>query len=386
MTDATSTAVGAEREIPREAVLRARPWIRRMLIGASATVLLEGVSMGLGFATSVLLARWLGSQEYGEYAFALAWAGTLGTVAILGMDRFLVRGLGVYHVRNEWALMRGLLKRTTQLGLLISIAVGLVGCIVAVSTLSAGVRLPFALAMIFVPLSTLTLLRQGAMQAFGRVVAGQLPEYVIRPAIILGLIVALAVLGSGALSSATAVGANLTGMGVACVVGLLLLRRTVPGAVASVNAKYSTRAWVVSSVPMMLISSVWALNNYAATLIVGSLDGARDAGIYNVVEKSAGLIAVFLVAANMPLAPTVARLFAQGDHDALQHTVARTAQVTFVVALPVALAFLIFPGDYLRIFGVGFIVGGTGADDPNRGAACERGGGTCRDCPDDDWP
>ena len=133
-------------------------------------------------------------------------------------------------------------------------------------------------------------------------------------------------------------------MAVACLVGIVLLRQTIPDRLGSVNPTYATRAWVVSSVPMMLISSVWALNNYAATLIVGTLDGTRDAGIYNVVEKSAGLIAVFLVAANMPLAPAVARLSAQGDHATLQHTITRTAQVTFLVSIPVAASFLLFPG------------------------------------------
>ena len=176
MTESAPTVVGGDRGISGEVVRRAQPWLRRMLIGASGTVVLQGVSMGLGFVTSVLLARWLGTRKYGEYVFALAWAGTLGTVAILGMDRFLVRGLGVYHVRNEWGLMKGLLRRATQLGFAISTAIGVCACIIALSSLSPGVRLPFALAMIFVPVSTVTLLRQGAMQAFGRVVAGQVPD------------------------------------------------------------------------------------------------------------------------------------------------------------------------------------------------------------------
>ena len=62
--------------------------------------------------------------------------------------------------------------------------------------------------MLLVPLTALTLLRQGAMQAFGRVVSGQLPEFLIRPLLILAGILLLEWLGRGILSPTTALGAN----------------------------------------------------------------------------------------------------------------------------------------------------------------------------------
>ena len=130
----------------------------------------------------------------------------------------------------------------------------------------------------------------------------------------------------------------------ACVVGGVLLRRALPHEVQSSRPGFATQSWLRSALPMMLISGVWAANNYVGTLVVGTLDGTRAAGIYSVVEKGAGLIVVFLLAANMPLAPAVARLHARGDRRGLEHATERIAQVTLLASAPVALAFALFPG------------------------------------------
>jgi O-antigen/teichoic acid export membrane protein len=336
-----------------------RPPIRRILVSASGTLLLQGFALLVGFATSVLLARLLGGSDYGIYVYALAWGSLLALPAILGLDRFLVRGIAVYEVEQKWRLMKGLLRRTNQLVLLSSMVTAGVGCLVAILLLSESLRWPFCIAMLFVPITTLTLVRQGAMQAIGRVVTGQLPEYLIRPVVTLVGIGVIELVGRDSLTATTALGANVGGVAVAFVVGAVLLRRALPGVLRSVRPEYATREWMRAALPMMLIAGVWLMNNYVATLVVGTLDGPRAAGVYSVVEKGGELIVLVLVAANMPLAPVIARMHARKDRDGLQHATERVAQAALVVSLPVAAAFAIFPGVYLDMFGSSFHTGVT---------------------------
>lgn len=340
-------------------VTSSRPSMRRMLMSTSATVILQGASLLMGFATSVLLAHFLGGVGYGRYVYALAWAGLLTTPAILGLDRFLVRGMAQYEVGEEWQLMKGLLKRTNELVLTSSIVIAASGCAIATIFLSGELRWSFCVAMLLIPLTALTMLRQGAMQAIGRVVSGQLPEYLIRPTLILAGIGVLEYIGNGALTSTTALAVNVAGVGVAFTVGAIMLRRTLPTVLRLATAQYETRTWIRASLPMMLISGVWLANNYLATLVVGTLDGPRAAGVYSVVEKGAELIVLVLVAANMPLAPAIARMHARGDAIGLQHTTERVAQATLLVSAPLALGFAIFPSLYLDIFGASFQTGTT---------------------------
>jgi O-antigen/teichoic acid export membrane protein len=330
-----------------------------MLLSASATAVLQGASNVLGFVLSVLLARFLGSRGYGLYALAFAWASLLMTPAILGLDRFLVRGIAVYEVQEKWQLMKGLLRRTNQLVLLTSTAIAFCGIVVAITWLSPSLRGPFAVAMLLVPITTLTLLRQGAMQAVGRVVSGQLPEYLVRPLLIIMGVVALELAGQGALTPTTALGANVAGVAVAFVVGALLLRRALPAVLRTVCPEFITREWLRASLPMMLISGVWLANGYAATLVVGSLDGPRAAGVYSIAQKGAELIVILLAAANMSLAPAIARLHARGDRQGLERTTEHMARATLLASIPVAVAFMAFPDVYLGLFGAGFRTGAT---------------------------
>ena len=342
-----------ESKLPRGSVTR------KTLVSASGVVLMQGAAMVIGFATAVVLARRLETVGYGRYVFALAWTSVLAIPAILGLDRFLVRGIAVYEVGGEWGLMKGLLRRTNQLVMATALAIAATGCVVANVWLSPELRWPFCVAMLFIPLNTLTVIRQGAMQAIGRVVSGQLPEYVIRPALTLVGIGILAALGHHALGATSALGANIVGVAVAFVVGAALLRRALPPVLNSVRPEYATRDWVRAALPMMLISGVWMANNYCTTLVVGTIDGPRAVGVYSVVQKGAELIVVLLVAANMPLAPLVARAYARADLAELEHVTERVAQAAFVVSLPIGVGLALFPMTYLGIFGSGFQVGAT---------------------------
>jgi O-antigen/teichoic acid export membrane protein len=343
-----------------EAPLEARrPVVKRMLISASATAILQGGSGIMAFVLAVILARFLGSVGYGLYALGYAWSTLLLVPAILGLNTFLVRGIAVYEVKEQWRLMKGLLYRTNQLVLLTSTTIAVCGIVVAVLWLSPSFRGPFCVAMLLVPLTALTLLRQGAMQAFGKVVKGQLPEYLIRPLLIIVCVVLLEIIDPDALTPTTALAANVFGVAVAFTVGALFLRQTLPIALRSVRPAFATRMWLRASLPMMLISGVWMANNYAATLMVGILDGPGSAGVYSAAQKGAEVIVIILYATNMPLAPAIARLHTRGDREGLERTTEHMARATLLVSVPIAGAFMLFPHLYLGLFGSSFQVGAT---------------------------
>jgi O-antigen/teichoic acid export membrane protein len=336
-----------------------RVGIRQMLMSASGTAVLQAFSNGAGLLTALLLARFLGRYGYGRYAIAFAWASLLAGLATLGLDRYLVRGIAVYEVHEQWQMMKGLLRRANQLVLLTSIIIAVSGVAIGLAWISPALRGPFCVAMLIVPVTALTLLRQGAMQAFGRVVSGQLPEYLIRPLLIIAGIIALKLIGSSALSPTAALGVNVAALAIACTLGAVLLLRALPASLHSILPRYDTREWLRGSVPMMLIGGVWMFNNYVGTLVTGTLRGPSVAGVYNVVQTGAAVIVLFLVAANMPLAPVVARLYTRGDREQMERTTEHIAVAGLLVSVPVCAALAIFPGVFLGIFGPGFRVGST---------------------------
>jgi O-antigen/teichoic acid export membrane protein len=330
-----------------------------MLRGASGTALLQAISNAGGLLTALLLARLLGSAGYGAYAFGFAWAGVLFIFATLGLDRYLVRGIAIYEVEGHWDLMKGLLRRSTQLVLASGIAIATIAGVMGVVLLPSFQKVPFCVAMALVPLTALTLLRQGGMQAFGQVVLGQIPEYLLRPVLIILGVLLLQFLGGATLTATTAMLVNVAAVAIAFITGAILFTRTVPGNLRQVQAMYATGEWIRAAIPMLVISGGWMLNNYVGTLVTGTLDGSSAAGVYSVVQSGAAIVVLFLVAANMPLAPVVARLHSRKDHEQLEHATERIAQAGLLASAPICLGLAAFPKVFLGLFGPGFESGAT---------------------------
>jgi O-antigen/teichoic acid export membrane protein len=334
--------------------------LRKMLFGASATAIMQAASSGTTFLVAVILARLLGSRGYGAYVFSLAWVAVLTMPAGLGLNRFVVRGIANYEVNEQWGYLRGLLVRANTLVAVTATAVAAVGAAVALATLGSTLRWVFVVAMLLIPINALTILRQGTMQALGRVIAGQIPEYVIRPVLLLGGVGALVLVGPKVQTATIAMIINVTALAAAFVGGVVLLRKAIPVQVRNVDPQYRMREWMMAALPMMLIGGIWQLNGYVSTIAVGAIGGVREAGIYSAVEKGGELIVLLLVAANMPFAPLVARMHAKGEHSGLEHAAERIAKATALASLPIALFFVVVPGVYLGLFGSAFDSGSTG--------------------------
>lgn len=324
--------------------------------GASGSFALKVGATALAFVGSVVLARLLGTDGYGAYAYAMAWINVLAAPTMLGLDKLLVREVAIQQARQDWGHMRGLLFWSNIVIFAVSTVVALV---VFVSTkarvLSAEPMMTETLwiALLWLPLLTLTCLRQSAMQGLHRVVEGQLPEELVRPALFLLLVFATALLVGG-LNAPWAVGLNVLAACVAYLIGVLLLRRNLPPSVHAAKRQYASRSWLQSGFPFLLLGSMQALNGYLPILVLGWTHSSEEVGIFAVAARSAGLIAFFQLAANAVLAPTIARLYAQGKTEQLQRVITKSSRVILLVALPLAIG-LAVAGDYfLRIFGSEF--------------------------------
>ena len=121
------------------------------------TLALSAAYAVLSFATVVILARLLGVSDFGAYAYSIAWANLLGVPAVLGFDRLIVRDVATYVAEKNWSLTRGLLRRSSQIVGSVSICLALSASAVAVIVLRTPGGGTFPIAMVLVPLTSLTL-------------------------------------------------------------------------------------------------------------------------------------------------------------------------------------------------------------------------------------
>ena len=86
-----------------------------ILRGAGLVVVIRVLASAVGFASVVLLARWMGSSQYGLYSFAIASMVLLAYPATLGLPGAAVRFVAQHVAAEDWQHVVGFMKASSWL-------------------------------------------------------------------------------------------------------------------------------------------------------------------------------------------------------------------------------------------------------------------------------
>jgi O-antigen/teichoic acid export membrane protein len=308
----------------------------------------------------ILLARWLGAAQFGVYAFAMAVVTLLAIPAGLGLPSVVIRFVSEYHFRGDWARIRGLLGFANRSVLVASLV--LMALLVLVAGfprfgLDSEYRYALYLAAPLVVLLGLEELRSAALKGVDRVLVGQIPEMVVRPAVFLAGVLVLMAAPVQA-DAQTALWLYLTAALVAFVLGAVLLLRTVRPHMRGLVAVSDTPVWVRTALPLLLLGGVQIIGAQMDLILLGLYRSSEETGVYRATFQVAQLVTFAWIAVNTVIAPKLSRLQVAGDRPGLQTLVVQANRVTFVLALPVALVCLVAGEQVLGlVFGVEYRVG-----------------------------
>ncbi len=327
-----------------------------MVRGIFGTLGLTISAAGLTFINGVLLARLLGATGYGIYASAIGVVLLISAPLALGLDRLLTRDLAASGALGTWGRARGLIVRTVEVVLPVSlVAIVIVGFGAGMlrGALSDEALPVLWLALLMVPLLVLTALRRAITLGLQRIVSSQLPDSLVRPGVFT-LLLAAAYLTTGVLTALGAMTLNLVSVIVAFVFGLLLLWRQLPRDMRATPTEYETRRWMREAVPFALAATATTLMNQIDVVLVGALAGPTAAGLYSVAVRGAALALFGAMAVNTTLAPTAAQMWTRNERTRLQYVVTRAARGAFFFALGVAILLWLFGAQFLLLFGEDF--------------------------------
>jgi O-antigen/teichoic acid export membrane protein len=346
--------------VARLAALTARTGVSpAMLKGAVWSIGGNAFGAAASFVTQVILARSLEATRYGVYSYLLAWVNVAVLVGKLEFDNIAVRFVGAYDGQRQDGLLRGFLRYGGRIVAGTAIAVALVAGLTAWLLrrhLQAGIVEGIWTAAVLVPLSALLLFSSSALQGFRRVPQAQLPQLVLRPVLFgIAIVLMVSVLGLH-LGAGSAVALNAAATAVALVVSLTLLGRAVPASVVSAAPVLDTAKWKRAVGGFLLISAAQlVLSQQADILVVGTLLGPRDAGLYSVASQLSSLISLGAAAVMFVVLPAVADLHARGRRPELQRLVVRTVQGCAAVSIPVAVPLIAAGHTVLSAYGPAFV-------------------------------
>ncbi|WP_435786400.1 flippase [Alcanivorax borkumensis] len=306
---------------------------------------LKLLSMPLTLGASVLLARGLGPEGYGQYVFVLSLITMLALPVGPGIGQLITREVAKYQHSEQWALFRGVLRRSNQWVVLAAtfFLFVVVSAACWYAKWDANDRWTLLLiASLLVPLFGFNTIRSNTLQGLRHVVLAQLPDLLLRPAV--HLVAAGILLFAGLLNPATALGAQIAGTGVAFLVGALFLKRKIPGKVRMSVPEYRTPEWGKAIMPFTLLAAVGTLNSQIGILVLGWLGQPEDVAALQIGMSGSALVVFFLALINLVISPHIIKAREEGDKVKLKMLSRYSARAALVGALPIGLP-LIFIGD-----------------------------------------
>lgn len=333
----------------------------QLLRGGVGSVAVKIGSTLLSVALAVVLARALGAEGFGVYSFVFALITILAIPAQMGLPNLVVRETAKAQAENDWPLINGLWRWATLMALMMSAALIIIGALAAwifAARLPEGGLAVFYWGLVLVPLIALGNLRGAALRGLRHVVQGQLPEFILRPAFLVVLVLGAHFgLSARALTASDAMMLHALASLAAFILGAFLLLRARPvEARAETRTATRPRAWLAAALPLGMVQGMQLVNQNVGLIALGIVASAEDVGLFRVALQGAVFVAFGLSVVGHVVGPHFAQLHANGERERLQKLVTISARANLLFAAPIALTFILFGGDILTVlFGEEFV-------------------------------
>lgn len=331
----------------RENSVRAR-LIRMALVSAGV----QAVSRVLTLVLGVILARSLGPEGYGVYAYAFAIMSLLMILAEAGVPTLLMREIASAEGRGAWGLVRGALQRGLQAVALVSAIISAMGFTLLLalkSTITPAAFNTIGVMLLLLPVAALSKTVAHAMRGLNQVVASQSLELIFWPALVLTLSAALFSIDPTYRTPWAAMSAQLIAVASTLLLSCTLLNRLIPKSTLQFPREYETQRWLRSAPQFLVLAAALVINNQVDIVMLAWFSSANDIGVYRVASQSATLVIFGLQAVSAVAAPQIARYYSKKEISHVQNLVRRSTQATTIAATLIFVLFC-FSGQELIAF------------------------------------
>lgn len=324
----------------------------RLLRGGVLTVILRIATVAASFAASLALARVLGPEGFGQYAFIMAALAIFALPVQMGLPTLILRETAGTLATGDWARMRGVFLWSNRLIVGMSaliVGLGLAGLWLFGQEQGRDIWLAVICGLLLVPVSALGRARGAALRGLHCLVQGQFPEDVLRPVLLALTVATLFWLLGHRATAGQAMALHLGAAMAAFALGLVFYNRARPATLATAAPSYDRRNWLRAVVPLAAVSGLQIIAQQTDLVMLGVWRSAPEVGYYKVAVSAAGLTTFGLTVLNMLLAPHFARLNTLDDMRALQVLAVKGAMAAAAMSVPVVLVFLVWGEALLRL-------------------------------------
>jgi O-antigen/teichoic acid export membrane protein len=117
---------------------------------------------------------------------------------------------------------------------------------------------------------------------------------------------------------------------------------------------FSAKILLTSSLPLLGVVLMNQVMQALPLLLLGAWGSSSDVGLLSIAQRTAGLVSLVLIAANIIIAPKFAELYQQKDMVTLGKVARRGALLMTAMASPAILLFIVLPQWVMGLFGAEF--------------------------------
>ena len=310
----------------------------------------------IGFSSQLVFANILGAIEYGKYIYMLTWVLVISIFSQLGFRTTLVRFIAKYNEHNQQNKITALIFFSFLIVLLLSNIISITGFILnyfhIIEITTTEISL-FHFALILLPIYTINIVGQGALQGSGKPILSLLPWPVISQILAVSICYGIYYY-YGYANSETLMFSIVSGSFIAFGFILYHLKNTLHNFTTLRKIDITANEWFLVSLPLMLSAGMQILLRQIDILMIGSIVDTKSAGIYSAASRISDVVTLGLTAVNTITAPLVSKHFSNLDKVALKRLANKAAKYSFFVTTLTAIMIAIFSRWLLNLFGSDF--------------------------------
>jgi O-antigen/teichoic acid export membrane protein len=356
---------GTEGSLTSGLTARARAWLAdrsdraSALRAAGAAFLIRVVSAALAYIVQILLARWMGSFEFGVYIYAWTWVLMIGGLVDLGLASSAQRFIPEYAGKKQLDLLRGFLSGSRWLVLGLATAWALLaaaGVWLLNPYLKAYEIWPLYLACATLPLFTVGRAQDGIARSYDWMNLALMPAYIIRPVLLIGVMAACYALNFPT-DAVTAMIAALVTSWATVLAQTLFMNRKLATKVERGPKSYQPRLWLAVSLPIFMVEGFYMLLTYADVIVLQQYRTPDEVAVYYAAAKTLALVAFVYFSVSAATAHKFSEYHVAGNKAELSAFLNYAIKWTFWPSLAATIIILAFGKPFLWLFGPQFTDG-----------------------------
>ncbi len=313
----------------------------------------------LALGSQVLLARWMGSFEFGIYIYVWTWVLMIGALSDVGLSSAARRFIPEYVELKSFDRLRGFLAGSRWLAFGIATAIGAAGALgvtLLAPWLDHFVIIPLYLACVTIPIYGLVQVQAGIAQSYDWPNLALMPFYIWRQLAITVAMGTIWLIGAPT-SAVTAMIVAVVTTWVVTMGQLVLLNRRLKEKVPAGPKIYEARAWFATSLPIFVVEGFYLLLTYVDIIALEHFGSPHDVAVYYAGARLLAIVAFVYFAIAGATTHKFTEYHVSGDRQRLATFFSETIRWTFWPSLIACVLILAFGRPLLSLFGAGFETG-----------------------------